>query len=147
MGPNALINGMTYQAGQQNEKWPSDAAECWATMESPEPTGWGVTEGLGDLRFPLWARPVSSEGWVGWWGVLLTDMVEGKCWPHTPAVQYNALNIALDSPLPPPTQHTHKDTHNLQAQECHQEEICPNFPTATNTHAEQPRIAEAQLCD
>lgn len=21
--------------------------------------------GLGDLRFPLWARPVSSEAWVG----------------------------------------------------------------------------------
>lgn len=36
-------------------------------MQSPEPTDRGVTEGLGDLRFPLRARPVSSEGWVGGW--------------------------------------------------------------------------------
>lgn len=60
---------MTYQAGQQNGKWLSSAAQCGATMESPEPPGRGVTEGLGDLRFPLQARPVSSEGWVGGvWG-------------------------------------------------------------------------------
>lgn len=65
MGPNAPINKMTYQAGQQNRKWLSEAAECGATMESPEPTGRGVTKGLGDLRFPPRARPVSSEGWVG----------------------------------------------------------------------------------
>lgn len=65
MGPNAPINKMTYQAGQQNRKWLSEAAQCGATMESPEPTGRRVTEGLGDLRFPLWTCPVSSEGWVG----------------------------------------------------------------------------------
>lgn len=63
---------MTYQAGQQNRKWLSEAAQRGATMESPEPTCQGVTEGLGDLRFPLRARPVSAEGWV-------TDMGEGKC--------------------------------------------------------------------
>lgn len=70
MGPNAPINKMTYQAGQQNGKWLSEAAQRRATMESPEPTGRGVTEGLGDLRFPLWARPVSGEGWVGGWCVV-----------------------------------------------------------------------------
>lgn len=64
MGPNAPINQITYQAGQQNRKWLSEAAQRPATMESPEPTGRGVTEGLGDLRFPLRARPVSGEGWV-----------------------------------------------------------------------------------
>lgn len=88
MGPNAPINKMTYQAGQQNRKWLSEAAQCGATMESPEPTGRRVTKGLGDLRFPLWTRPVSSEGWVGGWvdSVLcwgergsLTDKGEGKC--------------------------------------------------------------------
>lgn len=72
MGPNAPINKMTYQAGLQNRKWLSAAAQRGATIESPEPTGRGVTEGLGDLRFPLRARPVSSEGWVG--GVVL------RCW-------------------------------------------------------------------
>lgn len=46
----------------------SKAAQCRSTMESPEPTGRGVTEGLGDLRFPLRARPVSSGGWVVWCG-------------------------------------------------------------------------------
>ena len=70
MEPNAPINRLTYQAGQQNRKWLSEAAERGATMESPEPTGRGVTEGLGDLRFPLRARPVSGEGW-GWRCVVL----------------------------------------------------------------------------
>lgn len=76
---------MTYRAGQQNGKRLSKAAQHRPTMESPEPTGRGVTEGLGDLRFPLCARPVSSEGWVGamlcwgWEGGGLTDMGEGKC--------------------------------------------------------------------
>lgn len=82
MGPNATTNKMTYQAGQQNRKRLSEAAQRGATMESPEPTCQGVTEGLGDLRFPLRARPVSAEGWVGGWCAVqreLTDIGEGKC--------------------------------------------------------------------
>lgn len=65
MGPNAPINKMTYQAEQQNRKWLSEAAQRAVTMENPEPTCQGVTGGLGDLRFPLRARPVSAEGWRG----------------------------------------------------------------------------------
>lgn len=76
MGPNAPINKMTYQAGQQNRKWLSEAAQHAATKESPEPTCQGVTEGLGDLRFPLRARPVSAEGWVGGWCVALRGLTD-----------------------------------------------------------------------
>lgn len=69
MRPNAPINKMTYQAGLQNRKWLSEAAQCAATMEIPEPTCQGVTKGLGDLRFPLRTRPVSARvgGWVVCW--------------------------------------------------------------------------------
>lgn len=54
---------MTYLAGEQNGKRLMEAAQCGVTMETPEPTCQGDTAGgLGDLRLPLWARPVSAEG-------------------------------------------------------------------------------------
>lgn len=152
MGANAPINKKTYQAGQQNGKWLSEAAGHRATMESPEPTGRGVTQGLGDLRFPLRARPVSREGWVGvvlcWGGEggeqdQLTDMGGRKVLTsHTRSTIQCASHC---SGLPQHNTVTY--IHSLQAQECHKEEKCPNFLTKTKTHSEKPRNAEAWLSD
>lgn len=66
MGPNAAINQRSYKARRQHGERLHGAAQHRVTIESPEPVGWGVIEGLGDLRFPLCASPVSSEGWVVW---------------------------------------------------------------------------------